>query len=271
MESPPKIAADELDFLKIWHHVFASDLDFSTEQQAANHDLSAETFADARHCLIGTWLHRQPQAIAQLPAFVALEQAHEQFHAAAAELVHAYKKQSGAAIRQHKQAKFLPACAAVNTAIDQLNLHFRTPAGTKSSHDQSIWSDSLKIGIPSIDRRHHAIATLIDQVLANGEMDLASEQGTAFLALLSKMILGDIRVENRILAELQAQGEDHSEHLNAHTAITDYLHSINNLLTHGQSLSFASIGNVLAKWYVEHLIGQDLELDRLTGRFESAS
>lgn len=265
-----------LDFLKIWHHVFAKNLEYVVEGLQPDLTLNAQTIGDDGICQMGQWLKVQEDDIRRLPDYEQLLVLHRDFHLAAAQLVRLHQTAPAGAARAYLHGAFAAATQAVSEAIDRLSDELARrgiyPARFPNAQPQfkSIWSDSLRIGIPEVDRHHHAIATLIDQVLVNGDIDCVSTEGLRFLNVLSRMILSDIEAENRLLKALAPDVQDYAAHLDAHEAITAYLTHIAESVCQGHAVSFAQVGNDLANWYIEHLVSHDLDLEQVRHHLKPA-
>lgn len=258
-----------LDFLKIWHQVFSKHLEYVVERFQDNPGLDPEVIRDENACKIGKWLAAQPDEIHLLKSYQHLRTAHRKFHVVASEVLRAHLSGREEHARLILMGMFAEATDSVTNAIDQLTKElvdlgicpdrFEVQA---NAEPQTIWSESFEVGIPAIDRHHHQLALLIDQVLLNGDLACSSAEAGKFLASLTRVIQRDIEQENMLLDACQDAGVDCEGHLKDHALILGYLSILSQNAADGQIKKLGEVGQHLADWYVEHLVAFDLEFEK---------
>lgn len=267
MEHSNQATERPLDFLKIWHNVFAKKIQHAVEYGYVDPRLEPELIDDDHHCQLGQWLSAQDDSISSLQNFTHLARVHRRFHVVSAELARLQQKGCLSEAQSMLNKVFLDASQAVCVAIDALNNDLsergfcrkRFPVANKSNH--SIWDASYEIGIPKVDMQHRAIATLIDEVLVNGDIECSSGEGQKFLGVLSKMIKNDIRAEDDCISAMATIEQDFSAHRQAHETILKFLESIQAAITRKEIILFDEVGRYLANWYIDHLVVHDFELE----------
>ncbi len=256
-----------LDFLKIWHNVFSKKLEYAVEYGEADSSLKPESICDDLACQTGQWLSSQTADVRSLENYRRLIEIHRDFHVVAAEVARVHQAGQLAKARALVAGIFSNASNGVCVAIDTLSQdlvklgiypeRFPPPAEKRAS----IWDPSFVIGIAEVDRQHHAIATLIDQVLVNGDIECASIEGSGFLAVLGRLIKRDIDTENAQLLQMIDTHPDCAAHLEAHQSILDYLDKLHRAIDAQQIVSFGEVGRYLGNWYIDHLVSHDLDLE----------
>lgn len=259
--------ARSLDFLKIWNNVFARDLEYFVDKLHDSALLDPARMGDFNTCRVGSWINLERPQLAEYPSFKRLDEAHQRFHELAHQIAILLKEQASAQEIKSVQQQFSACANAVEAAIDQLeaelaNLGIIPPRFEKniSLERQTIWSESFETGIPEIDRKHHQIAVLIDQVVLNKFITSASSETTKFIESISRLILLDIEEEDAILRGFPDDVAS-QEHQKAHASIVDYLTGLKNKIGGGTAVSFDEIGSHLSNWYIEHLVIHDMELE----------
>lgn len=257
-----------LDFLRIWHRVFAQNLEYVIARLQDASDFRPESVGDDTICKMGCWLAEQSDAVRRLPEFVDLCAEHARFHRVAASMIQAFQDGNQDAAQRMVQGEYAEVVRLVDLAIDRLSNalgHRGVNACRFNEADlvqrESIWNDSLNIGIPHVDRRHHAMAMMIDQLNQHPDLDVAQEDAQTFLGNLRELIRRDARGEQEFLSELQDNGHDCVAHLASHEDVLAYFDSILDGVHAGVTLG--SIGQRLGDWYIEHLVTFDIDLAML--------
>lgn len=266
--------ARTLDFLKIWKNVFAQNLSYVVERFHEDPGFRPEVVGDAGACQLGTWINLERPSLAHLASFQALDETHHRFHRIAREMATRFLAGDIAGARALDQGVFAEISEEINCAIDRLagemtgeGIYLNRFQSASVSVKQTLWDPSLEVGIPSIDSKHHAIATLIDQVMVNHFITSASAETAGFVQAIAGLIKQDIE-EERVLLERMIDAPGSREHLLAHQVVVGYLDDLIDNVARGKAVSFHDIGTQLSKWYIEHLVTHDLELERLHARGE---
>jgi len=266
MEQSKQAVGRPLDFLKIWHTVFSKNLQYAVECDYIAPDNTPESVGDERNCPLGKWLSSQSDELRSLTNFSNLISVHRSFHALSAEIARLQLSQQGGQAKALLDPLLLNASENVCLAIDALNEDMvehglcSERRGIPIKKSKSIWDPSYAIGVPKVDLQHHAIATLIDEVLVNGDISCASQEGGRFLSVLTKMIRNDVKAEDLHLANLQSQNVDCSTHRLDHECILEYLGHLESAIAKQEILTFIDVGRFLANWYIDHLVTHDFEL-----------
>lgn len=251
-------------FLRIWHNVFVLNLEYTLDHVGACDYLDPAVVVDDRACQMGRWLQAQPPEIAGLEDFQHLDAVHRSFHQLAAEL--ARRHVAGQAIdddwrRRFEQAsdETLAAMTALENGLSGTSTADTAPAG--EGFAQKIWDPSFEVGEPRIDRRHHAIAMLIEQVLLNPGQPWSGFDARSFLSVFSRMLQQEILAETPWLERMAATDPGHvAAHRREHQRILEELAELDARADAGEIPSLETVGQRLAGWYVEHLVAYDLEL-----------
>ena len=266
MEAGKSCHERPLDFLKIWHNVFSKNIEYAVESSFFDSKLSEDHVRDDMSCQMGQWLAGQSLEVKELDNFSHLISVHRKFHVICADITRNFRDGQREFAQNLLNVQFHSASKAVCTAIDALSNDLvklgiyteRFPMNVRKQ--KSIWDESLEVGIPEVDHHHHAIATLIDQVLVNGDIECASEEGSRFLGILAKMIKKDIATENIHLRQL-SQELDCLPHEQAHESILAYLAKLQESIQRNEMILFDDVGRYLGNWYIDHLVTYDLDLE----------
>lgn len=277
MPQPAQQPDRALDFLKIWQTVFARNLEYIVEHLHDDDELDPVSIKDFNSCQMGAWINRQEDEIRSLKTYAELDKVHRRFHVTAGEVASLHKSHNNEEAKELLHGSFSAllddCCLAIESLSKELELLSIYPQRFKREEQtkrQTIWSESLEIGNPEIDRSHHAIATLIDEVLVNGDIRSSSSEAIRFVGALKKLLRNDISAEVKLFESLDTWSEETVNHVAAHDKILGYLDEIVAQTNAGVAFSFAEVGQYLAEWYIDHLITYDLELDRF-GNHNSVS
>lgn len=115
-----------LEFIKLWHKAYASELFALLCTQAAEENEDDGTMdpshvADPTACKLGRWLGMMPDPVRLLPAFVRLKIAHDRFHCLAGEMVVALLAGNRAQAMRIRDGDMAKASGEIDEAIDALS------------------------------------------------------------------------------------------------------------------------------------------------------
>lgn len=184
-----------LDFLRVWHRSFALHLEFAVEggDDINSAGLDPETVGNDTLCQLGHWISTKRNVLSASPAFAELVRAHKEFHRAAGQLVIFCQAGDLVSARGPCFGEFQAASAAVGAAIGAVEeeghagLDGAAPS-CEYGDENSLWNESLRIGVPAIDEQQKAIAHLADRMLRSPEMRLASEAGLDLLTAFQRLV-----------------------------------------------------------------------------------
>ncbi|MEY4592345.1 MAG: hypothetical protein RIR18_1240 [Pseudomonadota bacterium] len=210
-----------LQFLKTWHKCFARHIDFMASGiEPLN--IPFEQVSDDAVCKLGGWLIQKEDELLRYPEYLNVVESHRQFHRIAGEVVKHH-----AANSPEELAEWLPKLIATSEEvvkkIGELE-HAVTASGSAPlearSFDQlslhnSVWQESLLIGVPVIDIQHQGLAQMIDTILSSKEK-LGSKVGAEFLGNFSRLYLLHLKTEEAYLRRSNISESEYSAHLVEH-------------------------------------------------------
>lgn len=258
-----------LEFAKVWHNVFASQLGYLVEGIDSGISLDSGVAGDPVHCRLGSWMASVPEDIRCLPAFADLVDKHVRFHALAGDLV------ALCAAGEQRQAQalcdgeFAGASQAVAGALDALSGRL-SELGRNLSPFQcepdaerpSVWNDSLLIGIPVIDRQHREIANIVDQMLANRRLEINDEKAVDLLTELSAILGKHFDTEEHMMRRLPIPKEVFARHCEEHTRVLGDLVDLNLAVAAGRHQPIEQYAERMENWFIEEVVLHDLDIGR---------
>jgi hemerythrin len=118
----------------------------------------------------------------------------------------------------------------------------------------------LLIGVPSIDREHEELLSLLVRFShANGARQ--SAEHIAEIAIrLGEQLGQHFRSEERILGSIGMPRDDVLRHVQAHREIIAKCAQLNLDLTEGKTLDLADVAQMVKVWIVDHLLAHDTKI-----------
>lgn len=262
-----------LEFVKVWHRVFSQNLTYVIDGLQPDSAFKVEVIANAGICQVGRWLAVQTTDVEQLTAFSELVECHNRYHQIAGETLSLFQAGEIGRAREILHSEFAfssdAVCEAINTLEHELvanNLAAPRFKAEDVARSHAFWNASFEVGIESVDRRHHAIATLIEELSASTVSEVSQQQAEVFIKMLTHLITDDIKAETPILERhLNSGGSYFAEHLEAHNQITKHLADLAEDVAKGATISVKEIGAYFSQWFINHLVEFDLELPNYLG------
>lgn len=267
MSQLPASPERQLEFARIWHRVFSSNLIYVVQDIQQGATVNPGAVGDHGACQLGQWLNAQSPVIRAVPAYASLVAVHTDYHRAAEALATAYLEGDQAQVEALLGGDFQRFSEGVMAQIDRLGLALaeagifvqrfnEAPPKTRAT----IWDLSLEVGIPHIDQRHQSIAALIDELVSSNDGLCCPTTDLHFLNALTTLIESDIQAEQQYLAGTGLSLERFAGHFADHQRVLDYIQSLSNKINASEAFNLAEVGQYLGKWFVEHLITHDMEL-----------
>ncbi len=118
---------------------------------------------------------------------------------------------------------------------------------------------SLRIGVPALDREHHALLAHLNRLLENQQQP-ASESFIDVLTRLGSEIDAHFRSEEKILGACGMPAAEVERHVQAHTEILEQYAELNFGLMKGETYSRPDVLMMIHHWIVGHLMQHDLRI-----------
>jgi hemerythrin-like metal-binding protein len=125
--------------------------------------------------------------------------------------------------------------------------------------DLPLLETSLRIGLPSIDREHHALLSHLNRLLENPQQP-ASERFIDVLTRLGGEIDAHFRNEETVLGACGMPQPEVELHFQAHTEILEQYADLNYGLMNGEHFSRPDVLMMIQHWIIGHLMQHDLRI-----------
>ncbi len=258
-----------LEFARVWHNVFASQLGYLVDGIEQGLCIDPQIAGDHSRCRLGGWMASVPEDIRHLPEFGDLADKHARFHVLAGELVALHGAGEHERARALCDGAFAAASQAVAGALDVLSErlselgHNLSPFQCAAPAERpSVWNDSLIIGIPVIDRQHKEIASIVDQMLANRQLEINEEKAVDLLTELSAILGKHFDTEEHMMRWLPIPQEVFEAHCREHTRVLGDLVDLNLAVAAGQHQPIEQYAERLERWFIEEVVLHDLDIGR---------
>lgn len=267
--APSNSRERQLEFAKIWHRVFSSNLLYVVQSIQDDSSIDPDRVGDHTACMLGKWILAQPPEIQAMDAYRQLVEVHRLYHGVARQTTNAYLYGEEALVEELVQGDFkrysegvIEAISALAVALSEAGIFAPRFAAPHPESRPGLWNESLEIGIPAIDQRHQAIASLIDELGASQDLVCSPGEDIHFLEALTSLIRNDIELEQNHLRDSRADLALYAEHFADHDRILNYINALSEQIHQGKNLPLADIGQHLSQWFVAHLVNHDLALGR---------
>ena len=118
---------------------------------------------------------------------------------------------------------------------------------------------SMRIGLPAIDREHHALLSHLNRLIENPQLP-ASESFVDVLTCLGGAIDAHFRSEEKILGACGMPAAEVEQHVQAHTEILEQYADLNYGLMTGENVSRPDVLMMIHHWIIGHLLQHDLRI-----------
>jgi hemerythrin-like metal-binding protein len=119
---------------------------------------------------------------------------------------------------------------------------------------------SLRIGVPSIDKEHHALVSQLDRLNDSPDAHPRSEVFLDILHQLGDAIGAHFDHEEAYLKSCGMPVHEVTEHVQAHTEILDQYVRLNLDLMEGKPVVYAEVLLMIKRWIIDHLMRHDLRI-----------
>ena len=125
--------------------------------------------------------------------------------------------------------------------------------------DLPLLETSLRIGLPAIDREHHALLLRLNRLIENPQLP-ASESFIDVLTHLGGEIDAHFRSEEKVLDACGMPAAEVEMHVKAHTEILEQYTELNFGLMTGKNFSRPDVLMMIHHWIIGHLLQHDLRI-----------
>jgi hemerythrin-like metal-binding protein len=125
--------------------------------------------------------------------------------------------------------------------------------------DLPLLDASMRIGLPAIDREHHALLLHLNRLIENPQLP-ASESFVDVLTCLGGAIDAHFRSEEKILGACGMPAAEVEQHVQAHTEILEQYADLNYGLMTGENVSRPDVLMMIHHWIIGHLLQHDLRI-----------
>ena len=119
---------------------------------------------------------------------------------------------------------------------------------------------SMLIGVPSIDREHHALVSQLNRLIDDARADTGSAAFSEVLSQLGRQINAHFDSEEGVLRSCGMPIDEVAEHIQAHNEIIDQYATLNLDLMQGRQISRAGVLLMIKGWIVDHLLQYDTKI-----------
>lgn len=257
----------DIELSKTWHKVFALHLEFVVDGiEPLDMDISA--VRDDGRCRLGQWIGDEGARFGSMSEFALLRQRHREFHEVAGAMLEAHLAADHDLARRLEASRFHDASTEVFRALDAFGAALRASGRDERSSFvkpaaavvNSVWDESLRIGVHVIDEQHRAIATLIDRLLADSTAPADSERVTDALDELGRIIAVHFETEELLLKRAGVAGDAYNQHVREHNRILEDLVQLHLDIASGQLRTIADVQPMLLRWVIDHVLVEDRQL-----------
>jgi len=119
---------------------------------------------------------------------------------------------------------------------------------------------SLLTNVPSIDREHFDLVSLLDSLIDNPNAHPDTEAFSEVLGQLGCQIGAHIKNEERILESFAMPEHELLSHIQAHSDILDQYIQMNLDLIEGKTLFRDDALVIVKHWVITHILNYDLQI-----------
>jgi len=131
-------------------------------------------------------------------------------------------------------------------------------------------SPEFRIGVPSIDREHHGLVKLLDQLIYDPSATLKSERFSDFLNSFRKQVVAHFNNEEIFFRSCGMPHEDIAAHLEAHGTILEQYAELNFDLMDDKDRAMSEVARMIKGWILVHLVEHDLKICQYVSVLEQA-
>ncbi len=256
----------ELELASAQHRIFVLKLELLVERiEEADYD--PVVIGDDQACALGKWLNGSGSALAHLPRYAELLDAHKRFHEQAGEMVRCFNAGDIAGATSVLSGAVAEASRAVSAAIEHLRVVARVERkeldtlGIPRLRRQAPGIDpELLTGIPLIDAQHQEIAEIINRLLDHPHEQLDAPVMWDTLRELGMLIALHFDSEELFMKHAGVPPAEFAEHQREHAGLLHQYESI--AMQAGRHQATGPCGACLAveRWMVDHIRQHDLML-----------
>lgn len=120
----------------------------------------------------------------------------------------------------------------------------------------------LRIGVPSIDREHLELVTLLDNLTNDPSVHLESESFSELISRLGNLVNGHFSNEETFLRSCGMPLDEVAAHVEAHHEILYQYAQLNYARIGNNDLALSKVTKMVNEWIVAHLLNYDVKIRR---------
>ena len=124
--------------------------------------------------------------------------------------------------------------------------------------DRITWDDSYRLGIPEIDKEHHHLVAMINDLSRGIDSGQGDAVLGAILARLRQYVQRHFRNEEKLMLEMGYS--ELEQHKKLHTELTEAVVTYCRRFESGERLRPSDLLNFLSDWLVNHIQKEDMKL-----------
>lgn len=127
-----------------------------------------------------------------------------------------------------------------------------------------VFDQSLIIGLPELDRQHHALVEELNRLIVDRKPTSSSEVLVDVLSRLGRQLDEHFRYEEGLFGSLGMHREERDAHAAAHQEILSQYVDLNlSLMRSAHDQPRAEMLSMVRQWVVGHIVAHDLRMREL--------
>lgn len=256
----------ELELASAQHRIFVLKLELLVER-IEEVDYDHLVVGDDEACALGKWLHGSGRALARLPQYAELLDAHKRLHGHAGEMVRRFNGGDFAGAAEVLSGAFSEASRTVSGAIGCLRNVARAEQeevdtmGIPRVRPQAPNIDpELLTGIPLVDAQHREIAEIVRGLLDHPHGDIDAPVMLDTLRELGMLIALHFDSEELFMKHAGVPPAEIADHLREHAELLRRYESIALQAGRHKATGLCDVCLAVEKWMADHVRQHDLSL-----------